>query len=63
MIQQDQLNIKKVNNKYRIILRESFLLFFDRWIDVTWRGEDQIDKPIEFDTFKEAKEFIFMVTL
>jgi hypothetical protein len=62
MIQQDQLNIKRVNNKYRIILRESFLLFFDKWVDVTWRGEDQIDKPIEFDTFKEAKEFIFRVT-
>ena len=62
MIQQDQLNIKRVNNKYRIILRESFLLFFDKWVDVTCRGEDQIDKPIEFDTFKEAKEFIFRVT-
>lgn len=62
MIQQDQLNIKKVNDKYRIILKETFLLFFSKWVEVTWRGEDHEDKPIEFDTFKEAKEFIFNVT-
>ncbi len=62
MIQQDQLNIKKVNDKYRIMLRESFLLFFDKWVEVTWKGEDQKEVPIEFNTFKEAKEFIFMVT-
>lgn len=62
MIEQDRLNIKRVNNKYRIMLRESFLLFFDRWVELTWRGENQIDEPIEFDSFKEAKEFIFRVT-
>ena len=62
MITQDKLNIKKVNNKYRIILKKTYLLFFDIWVDVTWKGEKQIDEPIEFESFKEAKEFIFMVT-
>lgn len=62
MITQDKLNIKKVNNKYRIILKKTYLLFFDIWVDVTWKGEEQIDEPIEFESFKEAKEFIFMVT-
>lgn len=62
MITQDKLNIKKVDNKYRIILKKTYLLFFDIWVDLTWKGEEQIDKPIEFESFKEAKEFIFMVT-
>jgi hypothetical protein len=62
MITQDKLNIKKVDNKYRIILKKTYLLFFDIWVDVTWKGEEQIDEPIEFESFKEAKEFIFMVT-
>jgi hypothetical protein len=62
MIERDLLNIKKVDDKYRIIMRNSFLIFFKRWVDVTWRGEDNKDKPIEFESFKEAKEFIFMVT-
>ena len=62
MIEQDQLNIKKVNNKYRIIMRKTYLLFFDTWIELTWKGEEQIEEPIEFNTFKEAREFIFMVT-
>ena len=62
MIERDLLNIKKVDDKYRIIMRNSFLIFFKRWVEVTWRGEDNKDKPIEFESFKEAKEFIFMVT-
>lgn len=62
MITQDKLNIKKVDNKYRIILKKTYLLFFDIWVDLTWKGEEQIDEPIEFESFKEAKEFIFMVT-
>lgn len=62
MIERELLNIKKIDNKYRIIMRDSFLIFFKRWVDVTWRGEDNKDKPIEFESFKEAKEFIFMVT-
>lgn len=62
MIERDLLKIKRVNNKYRIILRKSFLFFFDKWVELTWRDETQIDKPIEFDSFKEAKEFIYMVT-
>jgi hypothetical protein len=62
MIERDLLDIKKVDDKYRIIMRNSFLIFFKRWVDVTWRGEDNKDKPIEFESFKEAKEFIFMVT-
>jgi hypothetical protein len=62
MITQDKLNIKKVDNKYRIILKKTYLLFFDIWVELTWKGEEQIDEPIEFESFKEAKEFIFMVT-
>lgn len=62
MIERDLLKIKRVNNKYRILLRQTYLLFFDRWVDLTWRGEDQKDEPIEFDSFNEAREFICMVT-
>ena len=62
MITKEQLNIKKVDNKYRIILKKTYLLFFDIWVDLTWKGEEQVEEPIEFESFKEAKEFIFMVT-
>jgi hypothetical protein len=62
MITKEQLNIKKVDNKYRIILKKTYLLFFDIWVDLTWKGEEEIEEPIEFESFKEAKEFIFMVT-
>ena len=62
MITKEQLNIKKVDNKYRIILKKTYLLFFDIWVELTWKGEEQVEEPIEFESFKEAKEFIFMVT-
>jgi len=62
MITKEQLNIKKVDNKYRIILKKTYLLFFDIWVDLTWKGEEEIEEPIEFESFKEAREFIVMVT-
>jgi len=61
MIAQDQLNIKKINNKYRIIMKKKVLCLFNKWVDVTWKNENGIEEPIEFDTFHKAKEFIFMV--
>ena len=54
MIELDQLNIKKVNNKYRILLKKTYLLFFDTWIELTWKGEEQIEEPIEFNKIGRA---------
>jgi hypothetical protein len=63
MIKKEELNIVKKDNKYRIAMRQSFLKFFYRWVEVTWIGEGQIDEePIEFNSFNEAKEFIELVS-
>lgn len=44
---------------YRILIRESFLWLFTRWVFVTCQETENSDEtPLEFNTFKEATNFV-----
>jgi hypothetical protein len=62
MIKKEHLNIIQKNSKYRIAMRQSFLIFFNRWVELTWREEDNVDRPIEFLSYDEAIEFVDTVS-
>jgi hypothetical protein len=44
---------------FRINIRKPFLLFFDRWLPLTYRETEYTEEqPIEFRTLADAKEFV-----
>ena len=46
-------------NCYRLSMRKKFLIFFNRWITLTYQeAENSKELPIEFNTFLEAEKFI-----
>jgi hypothetical protein len=46
-------------NCYRLSMRKKFLLFFNRWITLTYQeAENSKEEPIEFNSFSEAESFI-----
>ena len=63
MIKKEELNIIKKNDKYRIAIKQSFLIFFKRWVEITWKEEDNVERPIEFKSFNDAVEFVDEVTV
>jgi hypothetical protein len=63
MINKEYLNIIKKNNKYRIVMKQTYFLFFKRWVEITWKGDDNKDEPIEFENWKDAVGFVNSVTL
>lgn len=62
MIKKEELNIVQKGEKYRVAMRQSFLIFFKRWVELTWREEDNVDRPIEFESYSEAIDFVDTVT-
>ena len=63
MIKKDELNIIRKNDKYRIAMKQSFLLFFNRWVEITWKEEDNVERPIEFKSFNDAVGFVDAVSI
>lgn len=62
MIEKSKLNIEFDGYKFTIKIKKPILLIFHKWETLTVRdSENSPDKPIEFDTLKEAIEFIDMV--
>lgn len=46
-------------NCYRLSMRKKFLLFFNRWIPLTYQeAENSKEEPVEFNSFFEAENFI-----
>lgn len=44
---------------YRVTVRKKVFWFFYKWIALTYQeAENTEEKPLEFETFKEATEFI-----
>jgi len=44
---------------YRLLIRESFLWLFTRWVFVTYQETEYSDEKIlEFESFKSAQEFL-----
>ena len=62
MIKKEELNIVQKGEKYRVAIRQSFLIFFKRWVELTWREEDNVDRPIEFENYADAIDFVDTVT-
>lgn len=62
MIKKEHLNIIQKGKKYRIEMKQSFLIFFNRWVELTWKEEDNVNRPIEFVSYDEAIEFVDTVT-
>ena len=62
MIKKEHLNIIQKDSKYRIAMRQSFLIFFNRWVVLTWKEEDNVNRPIEFLSYDDAIEFVEVVT-
>ena len=62
MIKKEHLNIIQKDSKYRIDMRQSFLIFFNRWVVLTWKEEDNVNRPIEFLSYDDAIEFVEVVT-
>ena len=51
------LLIIEENNLYRIAIKKPFLLFFYKWVELTYQTE-QLELPMEFKTIQEAEIFI-----
>jgi len=62
MIKKEELNIIRKGKKYRVAKLQPFLIFFKRWVELTWREEDNVDRPIEFENYNEAISFVDIVT-
>lgn len=62
MINKEELLIVKKKNKYRIAIRQPFLKFFKRWVELTCKEEDNVNRPIEFDTHEDAICFVETVS-
>ncbi len=58
------LRIEGVNDTCFIISkRKRFLLFFNRWIQLTYlETEGSIEQPLEFKTHQAASDFIDTIT-
>ena len=51
-------------NCYRLSMRKKFLLFFNRWITLTYQeAENSKEIPLEFKSFSEAELFIDNITI
>ena len=62
MIKKEELNIIQKGKKYRIEMRQSFLIFFKRWVELTWKEEDNVNRPIEFESYDDAISFVETVS-
>lgn len=62
MIKKEELTIIQKGSKYRIAMRQSFLIFFKRWVELTWKEEDNVNRPIEFISYDDAIDFVEVVT-
>lgn len=60
-MKESDFKIVKKGVLFHIYMRERFLLFFDRWVEVTWT-ENNKETPIQFSTYKEAQSFIHNIT-
>lgn len=60
---EDFLITYETEGRYRVLFKIKFLFFFSRWIPVTYQeAEHTEDKPMEFESFAEATNFIEMIT-
>jgi hypothetical protein len=39
-------------------MRKPFLLFFEKWIELTWTDNNNKEVPMQFKSFREACMFI-----
>ena len=55
----DLMIIYQTENCYRVSVRKKFLLFFNRWVPLTYQeAENSSEIPLEFNSFSEAEFFI-----
>jgi len=55
----DLMIIYQTENCYRVSVRKKFLLFFNRWVPLTYQeAENSSEIPLEFKSFSEAQFFI-----
>lgn len=48
---------------FRIQIKKHFLIFFTRWITLSYRETENTDEiPVEFKTLQEAKDFVNKIT-
>jgi hypothetical protein len=60
----DLMIIYQTENCYRVSVRKKFLLFFNRWITLTYQeAENSKEIPLEFKSFSEAELFIDNITI
>ena len=57
MILKSNLKVVRKGNLYSIYIKKDFLLFFKRWVELTWM-DDKREIPMSFKSFKEAMSFI-----
>jgi hypothetical protein len=57
MILKSDLKVVNKGKLYHIYMRKPFLLFFDKWIELTWSDNNK-EVPMQFKSFKEACMFI-----
>jgi|688.fasta_scaffold150702_4 hypothetical protein len=62
MIKKEDLKVTYKKNNYRVAVKKTFLKFFYRWETLTWKEEDNITRPIEFNSYKDAISFIETVS-
>ena len=57
MILKSDLKVVNKGKLYHIYMRKPFLLFFEKWIELTWTDNNK-EVPMQFKSFREACRFI-----